>query len=217
MSYKANGELVPTGGGDNIPLIREKLSIGRRDSCDIRLQFPNVSGLHAELTFRNGYWYIRDCNSTNGVKVNGTRVLEKLLHPREKITIGKRDYTIQYELPADHIGQQGAEILAIEVEPQPDRLHGRSVGQGEPQVVEGVAQARPHSVAEKGHPEMRQGGHRPRRQKGPAVRGPLFVEADMFRLCLHVDALRPDKVARRKDLKDNKDTNDIKDRGGGGP
>ena len=105
MSFQANGELVPSGGGDNIPLIREKMTIGRRDSCDIPLRFPNISGIHAELSFRNGYWYIRDCNSTNGIKVNGVRVLEKLLHPRDKVTIGKRDYVIAYDLPADHIGK----------------------------------------------------------------------------------------------------------------
>jgi adenylate cyclase len=104
MSFRVNGELVPTGGGDNIPLIREVLTLGRRDTCDIPLRFPNISGLHAELNFRNGYWYIRDCNSTNGLKVNGVRIQEKLLHPKDRITIGKRDYTIRYELPADQIG-----------------------------------------------------------------------------------------------------------------
>lgn len=105
MSFKANGELVPTGGGDNIPLIRDRLSIGRRESCDVCLKFPNISGVHAEMNYRNGYWYIRDCNSTNGVKVNGVRVQEKLLHPKDKITIGKRDYVIRYELPADMVGK----------------------------------------------------------------------------------------------------------------
>src|SRR5438552_17366640 len=105
MSFRANGELVPVGGGDNVPLIREKLTVGRRDSCDVRLPFPNISGLHAELTFKNGYWYVRDLNSTNGVKVNGVRVLEKMLHPKDKLTIGKRDYVIRYELPADAIGK----------------------------------------------------------------------------------------------------------------
>src|SRR5262245_49835063 len=70
MSFRANGELVPTGGGDNIPLIREVLTLGRRDTCDICLKFPNISGLHAELRFREGYWFIKDCNSTNGIKVN---------------------------------------------------------------------------------------------------------------------------------------------------
>ena len=105
MSFKANGELVPTGGGDIIPLIREKLTMGRRDSCDIPLRYPNISGVHAELNFRNGYWYIKDCNSTNGIKINGARVQEKMLHPKDRITIGKRDYFIRYELPSDMVGK----------------------------------------------------------------------------------------------------------------
>lgn len=100
MSFHPNGELTPLGGGDSIPLVREVLSIGRRDSCDICLRFPNVSSLHAELTFQDGYWRIRDKNSTNGIKVNSTRVIEKLLHPGDEITIAKRKYVIQYELPA---------------------------------------------------------------------------------------------------------------------
>jgi adenylate cyclase len=100
MSFKPNGELVPTGGGDTIPLVREVLSIGRRESCDICMHYPNVSGLHAELRFVDGYWRIRDMNSTNGVKVNGVRVLDKLLHPNDEISISKRRFTIQYELPA---------------------------------------------------------------------------------------------------------------------
>jgi pSer/pThr/pTyr-binding forkhead associated (FHA) protein len=100
MSVEVNGELIPAGGGDAIPLIRETLSLGRRESCDIPLRYPNVSGLHAELSFKDGYWYIRDLNSTNGIKVNGTRVQEKMVHPKDEITIGKRGYVIHYELPA---------------------------------------------------------------------------------------------------------------------
>src|SRR5437870_592255 len=108
MSQQAQGELIPVGGGDPIPLIRESLTIGRRDSCDIRLRFPNVSNLHCELTYRNGYWHIRDKGSTNGIKVNGLRVLEKYLHPGDEITIAKRKYTIDYQLRA---GQQALEEI----------------------------------------------------------------------------------------------------------
>jgi adenylate cyclase len=100
MSVEVNGELVPVGGGDPIPLIRDTLTLGRRESCDIPLRFPNVSGLHCELSFRDGYWYIRDLNSTNGIKVNGVRVPVKLLHPNDEITIAKRRYTIRYNLQA---------------------------------------------------------------------------------------------------------------------
>jgi pSer/pThr/pTyr-binding forkhead associated (FHA) protein len=108
MSLQAHGELVPVGGGDPIPLIRDKLSIGRRESCDICLHFPNVSGLHAELSFRNGYWHIRDKGSTNGIKVNSIRVQEKYLHPGDEITIAKRRFTISYELQA---GRQALEEM----------------------------------------------------------------------------------------------------------
>src|SRR5262249_57345944 len=100
MSLEVHGELVPVGGGDPIPLIRSVMTIGRRESCDIPMRFPNVYGLHAELNFRDGYWYVRDLNSTNGVKVNGTRVQEKLVHPKDEIGVGKRGYVIHYELPA---------------------------------------------------------------------------------------------------------------------
>jgi len=100
MSLAPNGELIPQGGGDSIPLEREMLLVGRRDSCDVRLPFPNISGLHCELTYTDGYWTVRDLNSTNGIKVNSERVLKKLLHPGDELIIGKRKFTIQYEMPA---------------------------------------------------------------------------------------------------------------------
>jgi adenylate cyclase len=98
MSQQPQGELVPVGGGDPIPLIRAILTFGRRESCDVCMRFPNISGLHCELSWRDGFWYIKDLNSTNGVKVNGLRVQERLLQPRDEVTIGQRRYVIQYEL-----------------------------------------------------------------------------------------------------------------------
>ena len=111
MSVEPHGELVPVGGGDNIPLIREQLVLGRRESCDVCLRFPNVSCVHCELTFRDGYWVIKDLNSTNGIKVNGVRVPRKLLHPDDTITIAKRHYTIHYSPP---VGQRLEEIMEDE-------------------------------------------------------------------------------------------------------
>jgi adenylate cyclase len=108
MDNHINGELVPVGGGDTIPLIRDTLVVGRRESCDIYLPLPNVSGIHCELTNRDGYWYIRDLGSTNGIKVNGSRVQQKLLHPGDRITIAKRHWTIEYTLK---IGQRAIEEI----------------------------------------------------------------------------------------------------------
>lgn len=94
------GELVPVGGGDNIPLSKPRLSMGRRESNDIVLRFQNVSAHHCELQLEGGYWFIRDLNSSNGVKVNGVRVKEKRLDPGDQLSVAKHDYRVYYS-PAD--------------------------------------------------------------------------------------------------------------------
>jgi adenylate cyclase len=96
-----NGVLIPDGGGDPIPLRRPVLVVGRRERCDICLRFPNISSKHCELAFKDGYWVVRDLDSTNGIKVNGNRLRYRPLRPGDVLTIGKRRYTIQYELHAE--------------------------------------------------------------------------------------------------------------------
>jgi hypothetical protein len=94
------GELIPIGGGDTIPLRKKSLLIGRRESCDIVLRFPNVSAHHCQLTLMNGYWYVRDLQSRNGVKVNNIKVNEKRIDPGDSLAVAKHRYEIQYS-PAD--------------------------------------------------------------------------------------------------------------------
>ncbi len=90
------GELTPLGGGESIPLLKKSLMVGRRESCDVVLRFSNVSAHHCQLTVSGGYWYIRDLQSRNGVKVNGVRVSEKRLDPGDAVSIAKHRYEIHY-------------------------------------------------------------------------------------------------------------------------
>jgi adenylate cyclase len=71
--------------------------IGRRESADIVLRFPNVSGHHCELSLEGGYWTIKDLRSSNGIKVNGTRVTEQKLRPGDKLSIAKHDFEIAFD------------------------------------------------------------------------------------------------------------------------
>jgi len=98
MSQEQLGELVPVGGGDAIPLARNIMTIGRRESCDICLKFQNVSGTHAELVYKNGVWEIRDMGSANGIKVNGERTLRRPLRPGDEISLANHRYMIQYQI-----------------------------------------------------------------------------------------------------------------------
>jgi len=85
------------GGGDPIPLLKTTLVVGRRESVDIVLRFPNVSGQHCELSLVDGYWTIKDLRSSNGTKVNGVRVSEQRLQPGDKLSIAKHSYEISYD------------------------------------------------------------------------------------------------------------------------
>ena len=94
------GELIPTGGGDPIPLMKKRLRVGRREGCDIILDFGNVSGHHCLLEIEEGYWFIRDLRSRNGIKVRGKRILvgvRKRIDPGTPLMIAKNGYTIKYD------------------------------------------------------------------------------------------------------------------------
>lgn len=91
------GELCPLGGGDPIPLLKTTLLIGRRESCDVVLRFPNVSGTHCELTLVDGYWHVRDLGSSNGTKVNGDRVARRIVQPDDKLSVAKHVYEVRYD------------------------------------------------------------------------------------------------------------------------
>ena len=95
-----NGELIPIGGGDPIPLLKKELLVGRREACDIVLRFANVSAHHCKLVVKSGYWYVIDQNSRNGTKVNGHRVDEKRLDPGDILAVAKHKYEVRYD-PAD--------------------------------------------------------------------------------------------------------------------
>lgn len=94
------GELIPLGGGDPIPLMKKRLRIGRREGCDIVLNFGNVSGHHCLMEIEEGYWFIRDLESRNGVKIDGKRImsgLRKRVDPEVQLTIAKHQFTVHYD------------------------------------------------------------------------------------------------------------------------
>ena len=99
------GKLIPQGGGDPIPLMKKKLLIGRRESCDVVLRFSNVSAHHCQLVVEHGYWFAKDLNSRNGTRVNGSRIERKRLDPGSILRIAKHVYEVQYS-PAE-LGAQG--------------------------------------------------------------------------------------------------------------
>jgi predicted component of type VI protein secretion system len=98
------GTLIPLGGGDPIPLpdpqSKKQLLIGRRESCDIVLRFANVSAHHCQLFVDSGYWYVRDMQSSNGVKINEKKMEKgatQRIDPGDILAVAKHKYRVDYD------------------------------------------------------------------------------------------------------------------------
>jgi pSer/pThr/pTyr-binding forkhead associated (FHA) protein len=115
---KVLGYMKPIGGGDPIPLTKGEVIIGRRPSCDIRLEFENVSGRHCSLHYTNGTWHIRDLGSTNGTKVNGAKLSrEQGLMPDDELAIASHLFHIDYE-PASPLMESHQVLEEEAISPQ---------------------------------------------------------------------------------------------------
>ena len=78
--------LLPTG--DRVPLGEYVVSVGRANDCTIVLADPNVSRRHAEVRPSGDGFVVVDLGSTNGTKVNDTRVAEQQLRDGDEVRFG---------------------------------------------------------------------------------------------------------------------------------
>ncbi len=81
-----------------VPLVRDEVTIGRKEGNTIRLTERNVSRKHAKLRKANGAFYVLDLQSYNGVRVNGRRIAEEVaLNAGDQLVIGDYQLTLQFE------------------------------------------------------------------------------------------------------------------------
>ncbi len=69
--------------------------LGRLKENDISIEDNLASRFHAELKKENDEYLIRDLGSSNGTKVNGEWITEKILKDRDEIEIGENIFTFR--------------------------------------------------------------------------------------------------------------------------
>lgn len=77
-----------------IPLTKERITIGRKPHNDIQIDNLAISGEHAVIITVQGDSFLEDLNSTNGTFVNGQTIKKHFLQSGEVITLGK--YSLKY-------------------------------------------------------------------------------------------------------------------------
>ena len=80
---------LPDGTTLDVPLARERTTIGRRADNDICLPNLAVSGEHAVVVTILADSFLEDLNSTNGTLVNGSPIAKHFLRDRDQIDIGR--------------------------------------------------------------------------------------------------------------------------------
>ncbi len=95
-----------------VPLVRDEITIGRKEGNTIRLTERNVSRRHARLVKANGKFLVEDLHSYNGVRVNGQRIgAETSLEAGDQITIG--DYVLALQVDGAEATVPGASAPAV--------------------------------------------------------------------------------------------------------
>ena len=93
----APSRAVLAGSGRRTVLSGERMVLGRSRDCDVTVDDANVSREHAELRSSGAGWKIVDLGSTNGIKVNGRRVEQAVLHHGDRITVGLTELDFELE------------------------------------------------------------------------------------------------------------------------
>ncbi|MBP5227938.1 MAG: Flp pilus assembly complex ATPase component TadA [Kiritimatiellae bacterium] len=119
-------------------------TIGRGESCKIRLRYPEVSERHALLTLREGRVTIEDLHSSNGTTINGTPIQEPAAIHSDSV-IGVGPCLLRIELPQPAADAQptfrmgmGAPVFAARPQPAPEAVPTPAA---EPQPVKSAAPA----------------------------------------------------------------------------
>jgi hypothetical protein len=100
-------QLQAVNGGSSILLDKPILLLGRDPECDIQLESPKISRRHCCLAQVGDSLVVRDLGSTNGIRINGVRVLEGHLKGGDELTIGNHRYQVRWDAlagsaPSDH-------------------------------------------------------------------------------------------------------------------
>jgi len=87
------------GPGAEIRLDSVEITVGRASSNAVMLKADGISRVHARIFPGDGKWGIEDLKSTNGVRVNNSKIEQAWLEPGDTVAIGRVCY--KYTLERD--------------------------------------------------------------------------------------------------------------------
>ena len=102
MAEQPDAMLVVERGIEDVsvlPLDRDTCVLGKAPSADIVIDNPYVSRQHAQITWAEGNFSIRDVGSKNGTFINGDILAGKTrqLHSGDRVELGKGQVVVRFQ------------------------------------------------------------------------------------------------------------------------
>lgn len=105
-----------------IPLNKERLTIGRRPLNDIQIDNLAISGEHATIVTILNDSFLEDLNSTNGTLVNGQPIKKHVLKNNDVIELGKYKLKFMAEEPVSFTDNAPVfRAAGVPTYPEPER------------------------------------------------------------------------------------------------
>jgi len=119
-------QLIPLNGGPAVDVSKDLMVVGRKEECDLRLDHKSVSKMHCVIVKTDGLLLLRDLGSTNGTRVNGTRVRRAALLPNDQLSIANFKFRVYLGPDAAIPADAGQHTQAIDPDELADmmRRHG---------------------------------------------------------------------------------------------
>lgn len=90
-------QLIALTEGQRILIDKPILLLGRDQECDIQFDSRKISRRHCCIAQVSDQLIIRDLGSTNGIRINGVRVLEGYLNSGDEVAIGNYRYEVRWD------------------------------------------------------------------------------------------------------------------------
>ena len=119
-----------------IPLVKERTTIGRKPHNDIQIDNLAISGEHAVIVSILNDAFLEDLDSTNGTNVNGQPIKKHFLQNGDVIELGK--YRLKYLSEAQQQGSQADFEKTMIIRPG---MMTKSAGHGDTRAMMAETQA----------------------------------------------------------------------------
>jgi pSer/pThr/pTyr-binding forkhead associated (FHA) protein len=146
VKHPVSVQLVALTEGPNIPLDKPIVLIGRHQECDIQIPSRKISRRHCCIAQVNNHLVVRDLGSTNGIRINGIKIVEGNLQAEDELMIGNMRYQLKFGAEPEAT-QQANEQNGIKAKPSNGKRVDSLESREEPMPIPDMSLDKPAPLA----------------------------------------------------------------------